>query len=255
MRFRYSLFLLPVMLAPLVQAEESNKSANGAEIFHDYCSVCHGDRGDGNSRAKNSFFPAPRNFTTAEAAQELSRERMIFSVTYGRPNTAMAGWGRRLGEKRVTAVVDYIRSTFMQLDQAKTEDSIASKSVENAIVKGDSFDPQYMNEPMPMGLTGVAGWGRIFYNDNCAVCHGESGDGKGPRAYFILPKPRDYRHPASRHKLNRPRLFEVIAKGSHGSEMPAWDKVLTYQEIAHVSEYIYQAFIKPEDTNTTALAE
>jgi mono/diheme cytochrome c family protein len=256
MLFRHSLLLLPLLYSLPTQAADNAKPLNGADIFHDNCSVCHGDRGDGNSRAKNSFYPAPRNFTAPQAATELTRERMIFSVTYGRPNTAMAGWGRRLGEERVAAVVDYIRSSFMQLEQAEAEGTLARESVESDIVKGDSFDPEYMNKPMPLGLAGVPGWGRIFYNANCAVCHGESGDGKGPRAYFILPKPRDYRHPAARHKLNRPRLFEVIAQGSHGSEMPAWDKVLTYQEIAHVSEYIFQAFIKPEEEpTTTALAE
>ena len=255
MHFKSALLLLPLLWIQSVHAIDDGPT-DGGEIYHEYCSVCHGDRGDGDSRAKGSFYPPPRNFTSPQAARDLSRDRMLFSVTFGRANTAMAGWGNRLGEQRVAAVVDYIRSAFMHMDQAGTQTPGAGTAVEDKIVKDGAFDPQYMSQPMPMGLSGVAGWGRGFYNQNCAVCHGESGDGKGPRSYFILPKPRDYRHPAARHKLNRPRLFEVIAQGSHGSEMPAWDKVLTYQEIAHVSEYIYQAFIKPDsDETATAPAE
>lgn len=253
MQIKSALILLPGFYIGNVIAIDDGPT-DGAEIYHEYCSVCHGDKGDGNSRAKGSFYPAPRNFTSPQSAGELTRDRMIFSITYGRANTAMAGWGKRLGEERVKAVVDYIRSNYMQLDATAAKSSINESEpllqVEDNIVKDGTFDPDYMAQPMPMGLQGITQWGENFYNGNCAECHGVAGDGKGPRAYFILPKPRDYRHPAARHELNRPRLFELIAKGSHGSEMPAWDKVLTYQEIAHVSEYIFQAFISPDDIAT-----
>lgn len=93
------------------------------------------------------------------------------------------------------------------------------------------------------GLVGNAALGKAHYVANCATCHGLEGDGKGPRSYFILPKPRNFQHPGSRHTLNRPRLFSAIAKGTLGSEMPSWEKVLSSQEIADIAEYVYQAFI------------
>ena len=229
-------------MATIAAESETKKPLNGAEIYHDNCSVCHGDRGNGRSRAQGSFLPSPRDFTAPKAAKELTRDRMIFSVNYGRPDTAMASWGVRLSNEEVGVVVDYIRTTFMKLDEEKPGNTA---SIYESIKDGE-IDPLYMGQEMPYGLVGNADWGKMFYNTNCAECHGVDGDGKGPRAYFILPKPRDYRHPAARHKLNRPRLFEVISTGSRGTEMPAWDKVLTFQEIAHVSEYIFQAFIEPE---------
>jgi mono/diheme cytochrome c family protein len=248
-------FLLsPFVIAPL-QAEPSTsvdaKEISGSVLFHDYCSVCHGDRGDGNSRARGSFFPPPRNFTSADSIRELSRSRMIFSATYGRPNTAMAGWGPRLSSKEIERVVDYVRSDIMGLKDNQNRGLAAAMAsqrdnLEDKIIQDGEFDPEYMAKPLPHDLEGKAVWGKLFYNDTCADCHGVKGDGNGPRAYFILPKPRDYRHPASRHKYNRPTLFKAIAEGSHGSEMPAWDKVLTYQEIGHVSEYIFDAFIKAD---------
>ena len=34
--------------------------------------------------------------------------------------------------------------------------------------------------------------GRQVYDQNCAVCHGATGDGKGEAAPFLLPKPRSF---------------------------------------------------------------
>ena len=45
--------------------------------------------------------------------------------------------------------------------------------------------------------------------------------------------------------LNRVELFEMISEGKPGTEMPAWDKVLSPQEIANVSEFVFQRFIQP----------
>lgn len=223
-----------------LDSHAASPSLEPAEIYHDYCSVCHGDSGNGRSRASGSFFPAPRDFTTPVAAKELTRNRMIFSVTYGRPNTAMPSWGVRLSKQEVESVVDYVRKTFMTIPA----DAPDSAEVEATAVLSE-FDPTYMEQPMPYGIEGKREWGKLFYESFCAECHGVTGDGKGPRAYFILPKPRDYKHAASRHKYNRPELFKAIAVGKHGSVMPAWEQVLTHQELAHVTEYIFASFIQP----------
>jgi mono/diheme cytochrome c family protein len=109
------------------------------------------------------------------------------------------------------------------------------------------------NTAFPDGLQGDVDSGMAFYIANCSTCHGVYGDGKGPRAYFILPKPRDFQHPAARHGLDRARLYTAIAEGTRGTEMPAWDKVLTPQEIANVAEYVYRAFIAPDDTGDASV--
>jgi mono/diheme cytochrome c family protein len=106
-----------------------------------------------------------------------------------------------------------------------------------------------MARPLPNGLKGDVAAGRKFYNANCATCHGVKGDGQGPRAYFINPKPRVFTSAESRAILNRPVLFAATSEGRRGSEMPAWDKVLSPQEIADVSEYVFRAFIQPEKGN------
>ena len=100
-----------------------------------------------------------------------------------------------------------------------------------------------MSLPMPLGLKGDVIKGRDFYMQNCFTCHGVTGAGDGPRAYFINPMPRDFLLETSQKSLNRPSLFDAISKGRVRSEMPAWSKVLNNQEIANVAEYVFQVFI------------
>lgn len=100
-----------------------------------------------------------------------------------------------------------------------------------------------MSLPMPSGLKGDPAKGGAFFMNNCFTCHGVNGDGNGPRAYFITPQPRNFLLETSRQRLNRPVLFEAITNGRLGTNMPAWGKVLSSQEIADVAEFVFQNFI------------
>jgi mono/diheme cytochrome c family protein len=106
-----------------------------------------------------------------------------------------------------------------------------------------------MTLPMPLGLKGDPEKGRIFFMGNCFTCHGVQGDGNGPRAYFITPPPRNFLLETSRQRLNRPALFEAITNGRLGTNMPAWGKVLSNQEIANVAEFVFQNFISAPQGN------
>lgn len=206
-----------------------------SELYRAYCSVCHGDRGDGRSRAAHSFDPAPRDFTSPIAARELSRERMVLSVREGRPGTAMTAWKSQLNDEQIAKVVDYVRANFMPAEMKPGNEH--------------PIDPALA---MPEGLKGNANRGKRFYLANCATCHGAKGDGNGPRAYFINPKPRNFLAADSRARLNRPALYYAVALGKQGTEMPAWDKVLNKQEIANVAEFVFRHFISRSDPRAHA---
>jgi mono/diheme cytochrome c family protein len=104
-----------------------------------------------------------------------------------------------------------------------------------------------MSLPFPNGLKGDPVKGREFFMSNCFTCHGVTGQGNGPRAYFNTPRPRNFTSETSRRILNRVRLFSGISNGRVGTVMPAWGKVLTDQQIANVAEFVFQAFVKPEE--------
>jgi mono/diheme cytochrome c family protein len=225
-------------------------------IYHNYCSVCHGDRGDGRSRARGSLVPPPKDFTAPGMKEQLPRDWMVRVVREGKPGTAMVGWKTQLDEREVEAVVDYIRATFMT-PQAPAQMGVPGVSGTSAH-GGRGRDPaagpvtpapQTMRADMtlavPNGLKGDAARGRKFYDANCATCHGVKGDAQGPRAYFINPKPRNFLEPASRAQLNRPALYAAIYAGKRGTEMPAWRSVIDDQTMADVAEYVFTAFIRP----------
>lgn len=225
----------------------------GRSLYARTCSVCHGDKGDGASWAAANLGKPPRNFTSPEARVQLKRERMIASVTHGRADTAMPGFASQLSGEDIEAVVDYIRAAFMA---APATEGLSGTHAHGAPAGGEAHreGPADMKAPMPKGLVGDAGRGGRFYKNNCATCHGVDGDGRGPRAYFINPKPRNFLHAASRAELNRPELFEHIGEGVRGTEMPAWDKVLTPQQIADVAEYVFRRFITGKGADLAAEA-
>ncbi len=87
--------------------------------------------------------------------------------------------------------------------------------------------------------------GQTIYETRCAVCHGIEGDGIGPGAEFLDPRPRDFRRgwykirtTTSGQLATDADLFKVIANGMPGTTMPAWGDVLSEDEIRAVASYI-----------------
>ncbi|HUY31792.1 MAG TPA: ethylbenzene dehydrogenase-related protein [Pirellulales bacterium] len=70
--------------------------------------------------------------------------------------------------------------------------------------------------------------GVAIYQQHCAACHGEKGDGQGLAARFLFPKPRDFR--AGRFRLvstvngapTPEDLDGVLVRGMPGSAMLSW---------------------------------
>jgi mono/diheme cytochrome c family protein len=261
--------LVDYMRNTFMMAAANGDSSLGRTVYSRNCAVCHGEKGDGRSRAQGSLNPPPRDFTAPNAMAELSHQRMVTSVTVGRADTAMAGYATQLSKEEINAVVKYIREGFMRSANSdgisgirngraaltgKETQAAAAAAPAKAAAPVQAFKAD-MSAPMPHGLKGDLNQGAKFFFGNCATCHGTTGDGRGPRAYFINPKPRDFLHPASRQELNRVQLFKMISEGARGTEMPAWNKVLTPQEIANVSEYVFQQFIRQPNASDAKAAK
>lgn len=242
------------MLKDEVTVDAAMVSAEAGErIYVSNCAVCHGDDGNGAMWTKTSLNPPPREFTLS-SPDELSRDRMINSVTHGRPGTAMMSFVHRLKPEEVETVVDYIRGNFL----GKSLQASAPQSIPGHPPVGASAPPAPvvaadMSLPFPDNLVGDARKGGEFYLRNCATCHGEKGDGAGPRAAFNRPPPRNFLGEDARRSLNRPALLRAIAVGKAGTVMPAWSKVLSDQEIADVAEFVFQRFVAPEAEQSSAI--
>jgi DMSO reductase family type II enzyme heme b subunit len=75
---------------------------------------------------------------------------------------------------------------------------------------------------------GDATAGKAVYERKCLECHGEKGDGKGPAAELLAPRPRDftaglYKIRTTANKVPTDQdLFRVITDGMPGTSMPSW---------------------------------
>lgn len=92
--------------------------------------------------------------------------------------------------------------------------------------------------------------GAIIYFKNCFFCHGDNLDGKGHFAPALNPMPANFVDKGTIAQLQESFVFWRIAKGGIGlpnegkpwnSAMPAWEAILTEDEIWKVIMYIYDA--------------
>ncbi|QDV34076.1 c-type cytochrome [Tautonia plasticadhaerens] len=94
-------------------------------------------------------------------------------------------------------------------------------------------------EPGPLSA------GQAVYTRHCLHCHGITGDGEGPTADFLYPRPRDYRQGMFKFtstdygkKPTRDDLRRVIRHGIDGTSMPAFGAQLTDEETERVIDYV-----------------
>src|SRR5919109_4965719 len=86
--------------------------------------------------------------------------------------------------------------------------------------------------------------GEKVYRENCAACHGDKGDGKGPQADKLKTKPRDFTAgiykfrstPSGSLPLDED-IFRTISTGVRGTSMLA-QLQLTNEERRAVAQYL-----------------
>ncbi len=94
-----------------------------------------------------------------------------------------------------------------------------------------------------LAQAGDAKAGKAVYERKCLLCHGEKGDGKGPGAAHVDPKPRDftsgvYKIRTTANKVPTDQdIFNVITRGMPGTSMPAWD-VLPERDRRNLVAYV-----------------
>jgi mono/diheme cytochrome c family protein len=86
--------------------------------------------------------------------------------------------------------------------------------------------------------------GQQVYEHYCLPCHGVTGDGAGPAAEYLNPRPRDYRRGIFKFTStpygNKPRredLVQTITRGIPGTSMPSFSR-LSRRELEAVVDYV-----------------
>jgi mono/diheme cytochrome c family protein len=80
--------------------------------------------------------------------------------------------------------------------------------------------------------------GKATFDKMCAACHGKTGDGKGPAAAGLKPKPASFNDPQFQAQRTDDSLKAFITKGK--PPMPAFGKQLTPAQVTSLVTYIRQ---------------
>ena len=201
------LWLLVLLSACGGPAARPADLAQGRALWDRYCALCHGAEGEGYAADNATRLNGQEILRTASDAF------FVQAIGRGRPDTAMAAYGRELGgplgDEEVDALVALIRSW-------QTEPSIDVSSLE---VRGD------------------ADRGAPIFASRCASCHGQLGEGASAQslsAWTFLEHASDG------------FLRYAIEHGRSGTAMPAFGATLSAQEIDDVVALIRRWDTEPE---------
>jgi DMSO reductase family type II enzyme heme b subunit len=93
--------------------------------------------------------------------------------------------------------------------------------------------------------------GRAIYFRRCSFCHGLLGDGEGPAAKFLDPRPRDFtlgtfkfRTTESGELPTNEDLFRTVSRGLSGTGMQAFDSDLIKNGLSEEERWAVIAYIK-----------
>jgi len=221
----------------------------GKTIYKEYCSQCHGAKGEGDGPAASDLEPKP----AAHAKMSMDQFPLdyLYNVVYYGGNAVgkshyMPYWGLTLGEQGVADVITFMRATFKGGEEAATASSKKGSGdcPQKRTTKSVSFKHKGKKNPLKPTPANLKA-GQALYQKKarpmaCKLCHGKLGDGKGPGAAGISPAPRNFTCKETMKNISDGQLFGIIKDGSPGTAMPAfrslkdkeiWQLILTIREL------------------------
>jgi len=181
----------------------------GPELWRDHCAGCHGAGGQGDGPAARWLSPAPADL----AVREYTLERLSDILWNGVPGTAMPAW-RDQSLENLAALAEIVRRFTVPTDEAA---------------------------PTALDLSR----GAEVYTDNCAECHGETGDGNGFAAADFPVPATDF----TGERPNLPEALRVLQSGVEGTSMAPWGDRLDGQALLEVAHYVRQFFEADDASN------
>ena len=236
---------------PLVTDEDERPivpdAIKGKQVFDQNCAVCHGPTGEGNGPMAATLvapdkdvltallglfhielhrppLPSkPANFHSRDLENVISPAILYETVTGGRPHTAMPAFGPE---------ASFGANKAQTLTNAERWDA-------------NVYEMMFRTTPAELSAA------RALYNQQCAVCHGVGGDGKGPRGREVAVRlwswarsegPGIFTDPNYMVQRNPSELTNAILDG-HGM-MPSYRGKLSTEQMNGLVDYIYTFFYR-----------
>ena len=141
--------------------------------------------------------------------------------------------------------VSYPRNQYSPGDQpAQAVTGQTNKPDNTALDAMTSASPYLLHDRAPAlaGLSESERRGEKLFQQNCAFCHAADGTARNWIGSFMEPHPRDLTSSKAMAGMTRSRLSKVIHEGLPGTSMPAWESVLSEQQVDDVIAYVGRAF-------------
>lgn len=245
---------------PFRERLDEGTLAEGREIFQINCRPCHGDAADGAGPMAWGFRLKPANFTDPGTIATVVEPYAFWRVTEGGPglppeatpwDSAMPVWRQDLtDEQKWKAILAAYDLAGVEPRKPEKLESLLGPAAAWAQAK-PAETPENLER------------GKKIYVKRCLVCHGEKGDGQGPVAPYLNPRPRDFtlgsykfRTTGSGEPPTDEDLFRVVTRGIPGTAMSGWT-TLSAEDRWLVLGYVKQfsAAFKEKSTVVTPAKE
>lgn len=203
-----AIFTIAMLLSSNAFADYS-KSYEGYRLFKTNCFVCHGTDGSGNGPLASKLSVTPADLTSKGKMGQRS-DRDLFKIIegtapHGQISKDMPKWGVSLPQTQINSLITYIR--YLHTSKYPV-----------------SGNPQT---------------GKQVYDNNCTICHGSGGKGKGALTKVYDMQPADHTDASSMNKISNVKMYYLISDGATGEKlMPGWKDTLSDKEIKDVISYI-----------------
>lgn len=216
-----------------------NLYMQGKFVYERNCVVCHGQRGDGNGELGATLKPKPRSFRegmfkfrTTPLGKLPTDADLRRTIRGGLSGTAM-GMFTQLADEEIDAVITYVKSFSRRWRKPENHADPVKLAP----------PPSWLKAPTELKTHAQAG--QKLFATNCAACHGEKADGKGPAAialkdiWDIPAAPSDLRQPHLRCGDKEEDIFRVLSTGLNGTAMVSFDTTLTEAQRWDIIAYIF----------------
>ena len=226
-------------------------SSRGGELFAKYCTICHGDNGDGTGKFAYLMNPRPRDFTKGNFKlattqnQIPTEDDLVRTISRGMPGSAMPPWDH-LPLADLQAMAAFVRQFHIDGAKAMLQswvDDGTMTPAELPLALADRTQPgaQLVVPPEP-GFDEIRWFrGRRLYLENCASCHGVDGNPVPEEVKFDAEgypvPPRSFVNGIFKGGSDGHQLYARIWKGMKGTPMPASEDAYSGDEVWDVIHY------------------
>ena len=202
--------------------------ARGAKLYDTYCAGCHGNRGEG----LTGIYPSLNVEDLWSGKENIAfygtlHDYISLNISAGHPTQNMPSWatgyGGPLRDDQIEDITQFVLNWM-----GPQPEGVRVEAAEAVAIPPSDTEPESEDAPVAEPGQDAARGGQIF-SSACVRCHGADAAGTdlGPSLIgaSVVGKDDD-------------ALQDAIAIGKPGTSMPAWNELVSSQDISNIVAYL-----------------